>query len=789
MNRSEEIHRIDGRARTIRELLDGARYTIDSYQREYAWEGRQVQELVDDLTGKFLDSYRLGDDRRAVEHYGHYFLGSVVVSHKRSERYIVDGQQRLTTLTLLLIHLHQLSRDRTDVDSVETLIFSKKFGKRSFNIHVAERNACLDKLFLGETFDASDARESVRNISARYQDIQSYFPEELRGEALPYFVDWLKENVHLVEIETYSDEDAYTIFETMNDRGLSLTFPEMLKGYVLAKIKDETEQQRINGLWKARMQELKDLGKEEDSDFFKNWLRGRYAETARMVDKGEENKDYERIGNQFHRWVRDQKVRLGLSGSESFIKFVERDLDFYAHQTLRIRRAAQTFTDGLEAIRFNEDRQFTTQTQVLLSVLSPTDSKTDIDTKLALVANYLDIWLARRAWHFRDTSQSTVRYPMFSLCRRLRDKTPEEVSSILLEDLVSNDQYTFAKNPQLRMHQQNRLHIRHILARLTYWVDRECGVATHFEDLISKGKGRPFEIEHIWPNHPERFRDLYDHPTEFEKGRNRIGGLVLLQRGPNQALGDLPYEAKRDTYVSQGQSLLTRSLHPLAYEKNPAFRQFIDRTGLQFEPYNEFGKDEQDARQELYLRIAEWVWNPTRLNLTGETPPPPEPIAEPDDEADEAHDASKSRRRHLRSIFWQKVIDQSKQRSGLHGHLSPTPYHWIGKREEGLWWNMYVQKHTMWIGLDISTFSKEINHAIFLEIEAHRSDLDAGWQGQLGWTQNLSAKSRGVGVHIQGGWEDEKQYERIASHVVDVFERLYALLRPVALAAKQKVVG
>ena len=49
------------------------------------------------------------------------------------------------------------------------------------------------------------------------------FPEELRDDALPYFIDWLLENVHLVEITAYSDDDAYTIFETMNDRGLSLT--------------------------------------------------------------------------------------------------------------------------------------------------------------------------------------------------------------------------------------------------------------------------------------------------------------------------------------------------------------------------------------------------------------------------------------------------------------------------------------------------------------------------------------------------------------------------------------
>ena len=83
--------------------------------------------------------------------------------------------------------------------------------------------------------------ESVTNILARYADIEELFPDELNGRALPYFVDWLVENVHLVEITAYSDSDAYTIFETMNDRGLSLTPADMLKGYLLANITD-TEQ-------------------------------------------------------------------------------------------------------------------------------------------------------------------------------------------------------------------------------------------------------------------------------------------------------------------------------------------------------------------------------------------------------------------------------------------------------------------------------------------------------------------------------------------------------------------
>ena len=81
---------------------------------------------------------------------------------------------------------------------------------------------------------AQELPESLANIMGRYADIDEYFPDELQGKSLPYFVDWLIENVHLVEITAYSDDDAYSIFETMNDRGKPLSPLDMLKAYLLA---------------------------------------------------------------------------------------------------------------------------------------------------------------------------------------------------------------------------------------------------------------------------------------------------------------------------------------------------------------------------------------------------------------------------------------------------------------------------------------------------------------------------------------------------------------------------
>ena len=227
---------IDGKAKGVRQLLQGVKYSIDYYQREYRWEAKQVRELLDDLSNTFLAEYEDGISRSKVASFPHYFLGSIIISQKDSESFIVDGQQRLTSLTLLLILLRNLQRGRGDAVSIDDLIFSERYGTKTFNLAVDERALCMESLYEGETFDPSDQSESVQNLHGRYQDMEALFPEELREEALPYFVDWLIDNVHLVEITAYSDEDAYTIFETMNDRGLSLSTTDMLKGYLLANM-------------------------------------------------------------------------------------------------------------------------------------------------------------------------------------------------------------------------------------------------------------------------------------------------------------------------------------------------------------------------------------------------------------------------------------------------------------------------------------------------------------------------------------------------------------------------
>ncbi len=279
---SEVDRSIDGVAKTVAGVLANQKYAIDYYQREYKWASKQVGELVADLTTKFLDLHEPEHARKDVAKYPGYYLGSIIMSQKGSEPFIVDGQQRLTSLTLLLTFLRRLQIDRADKVDVDALIYSEKFGEKSFNLDVPDRTDCMKALFEDGTYEPKpDDPESVRTLVARYDEIDNLFPEELRDNALPFFVDWLKDRVQLVQITAYMDDDAYAIFETMNDRGLRLTPADMLKGYLLANIEDGRPRAKANDLWRRRLRQLDEQSEDASSDFLKTWLRSQYSTKIR----------------------------------------------------------------------------------------------------------------------------------------------------------------------------------------------------------------------------------------------------------------------------------------------------------------------------------------------------------------------------------------------------------------------------------------------------------------------------------------------------------------------------
>jgi uncharacterized protein with ParB-like and HNH nuclease domain len=614
------MSRIDADPKTVRQLLDEAKYSIEFYQREYKWQTENIAELLEDLEDKFMLSYSPTHTREDGVTYDHYFLGSIIISQRNAERFIIDGQQRLTSLTLLLIYLNHLYLNHLEkhpkdiIDSLPQLILSTHRGTHSYNLNIDERKAVMDALYAGEQYDANGQPESVRNIVLRYQDIERLFPESLKEDALLFFIDWLLYNVDLVEITAYSDDDAYMIFETMNDRGISLTPTEMLKGYLLSNIQGVKEREAATKLWRHRIELLATPGegKEEDANFFKSWLRARYANTIRSREANALNEDFEKIHNAFNKWVYDKHEELDLRRPEDFRDFVEVLFPRYSDHYLQIRRAARTFTPEFEYIFYNAYCGFSLQSLLILAPVKPTDDMDTVARKMRLVSGYIDIYVARHMWNFRNYDYNRIYYGMFGLARDIRDKSVPELVDFLRKRVVDMKDMDFVPSA-FGLNRVNNWRVRYMLARITRHIEEQCDLQSSFTAYVDRSARRPYEIEHIWADNYNAHRDEFEDRSQFGEYRNRIGGLVLLKRGDNQSYGAKPYEKKVELYDAQ--NLLARSLNEKCYSFNTAFRSYMASSALPFRHYEHFTKEALDERQELYRLICEQIWSPARFDL------------------------------------------------------------------------------------------------------------------------------------------------------------------------------
>jgi uncharacterized protein with ParB-like and HNH nuclease domain len=600
-------NKIEAKNRSIIEVLDNKKYTVDYYQREYSWKKEHIEQLISDLCNAFLINYSDEHERRDVASYNSYYLGPFVLSERGGKRSIIDGQQRLTSMTLLLIYLNHLQ----DNIRLDDMIFSDEFGDKSFNIDVPERIECLEGLYTkGEYSLEGQQNASVINMVKRYHNIEETFPDEIKASnVLPLFVDWLTRLVVLVEIVAYSNENAYTIFETMNDRGLNLTPTEMLKGFLLSKYNNDSKRNIANDLWKKVIINLKGFDKEEDQRFVQSWLRGKYAETMRQRKADATNADFEIIGTRFHNWVRDNQPKLNLTSldEQGFHTFIHEDFKFYANAYERIKKAELNLTDGLEHVYYIAQWGIASSLgyPLMLAPLMKEDGLELANKKINLVAKYIDVFCVRRSINFRNFSSSSISYTIYNLIKEIRNKSYDELVAIFTSKLHEMED-TFEGFDTFKLHGQNKRFVKYLLSRISNYVDELAGEESSFVKYYKPNKGKAYEIEHLWANTYEVFKDTFEQRTDFEEFRNKIGGLVLLPNGTNQSYGDKSYEEKLNHYVKE--NFLVKSLHQLTYENNPNFKKLESLHGLKFKPHPSMNKEDIEERQRLYKDISKQIW-------------------------------------------------------------------------------------------------------------------------------------------------------------------------------------
>ena len=417
-------NKIDGQGMSVAQVFED-RYVIDYFQREYKWEKKHIEQLLYDLDFAFHESYKNGDTIDDIPNYKPYFMGPYIVSRHHTMYSLIDGQQRLTSLTLLLIYIVKHFPDTRD--DLEKLIYKRSFKKESYNLNIEGRERVMDFLFKDVDFDRTNMSVSEINILSRYSDIEDLFPERLRdSDKIILFSYWLLNKVVLVQILSYSDDNAYTIFETMNDRGFNLTSSEMLKSLLLSKIKDAEVRRRCDQKWKENIQRLVSVDKDCEQDFFRAWLRGRYLINVK------DTSDIDAIGIGFHRWVKNNMKLFKLTSDSKIESLITDELSFYISIFLSIR-VSETSSNGLYTSIFVQNPYGVASSlayPLYLSVVNQSDLQKDIQEKITLVSKALDTFVVRRILMHQSVGQSSIRGFMYSLILSVR--------GFAIEDLKDN---------------------------------------------------------------------------------------------------------------------------------------------------------------------------------------------------------------------------------------------------------------------------------------------------------------------------------------------------------------
>lgn len=266
--------------------VSGQQFRIPPYQRPYAWTAEQIDDLWSDL----------------LEHAEHgHFLGSIVTSYEDEDRpLVIDGQQRLTTLMLLLAVLRdectargltkpaQQLDQRLTADNLEEGDAYWKLRTGSANWHVFRDFVLRDSQDPQRLHDPRSLPPEVRarnralldnieRLRAHLRDqLGARTPEQVEAFLVTFGRNILK-NVELVHIAVRDLADAFLLFETLNDRGLQLSAADLLKSHLLGEIartRNEEDVDEAAGQWDAM---LDDLGTGVDVPrFLRHYLLGMF---------------------------------------------------------------------------------------------------------------------------------------------------------------------------------------------------------------------------------------------------------------------------------------------------------------------------------------------------------------------------------------------------------------------------------------------------------------------------------------------------------------------------------
>ena len=546
---------------TVRKLLEPAQtaYKVPQYQRPYAWQVEQWEELLNDV-GNLKTGQEL-------------FLGSVVVipqdKHRAGVNYfeVVDGQQRLATLLIWFSAIRDSEIERGNqlfADHInKTFLFSREF--------VGNEEKLIPKLTLGEPDNGTFLKILMKqNVNQKdlMAECYNYFKKNASESEL---LNILLDNVYVIHINAMNHFNAFRLFETLNDRGLELSAVDLIKNFILMSLTSHNAKDEIINLTIHNWNEMyQKIGNDEPVKFIRRYTMSRYK------GKVAETKLYETIKTKTQDFSIDQIV--------DFVKDINSKASIYK----------KIIDKGFDNLEINKSLSHLSMVEVgpsytlLMKLFSFYEEDKIQKSKIIEVLDMIETFHIR--WGicgqvtaaldqiYSDISSDIGEGNSVDFVGLVRERFTRELKS-------GAEDITFERNFKTRSFRTSELRTKYILWKLS---DPTGETILDINNI---------ETEHIMPQ--TLSKDWYNYlinntnktseeiKVMFEENLNRIGNLTIMKDAWNTRDSNKLFDVKKNDYQNS---------------------EFAATNNLA--SFNEWTFDEIEERSTLFSQkaLAKWPW-------------------------------------------------------------------------------------------------------------------------------------------------------------------------------------
>ena len=529
-------------------------FEIPDYQRAYSWTTENLKQLVDDIN----DSINLNSGRE-FENFEPYFIGSIVLCGKEYKddgwgRYdVIDGQQRLTSLIMLIATIRDMIQNEEYKKVLASLIYQEAnelMGiKENIRVRVrGKEEEFFKKYVLAENgtnlideIDREDLTETKMNMLNALEVFKASFKDEngnILDEKLNNFIKYLLQKVVLVVIKTNSFESAFRLFNVINARGLPLTNADLLKSENLRVIPQE-KRAEFTQIWEN--DEL-DLGK-DNLEMLIGFMRAINLKKKAEVSLYEEfsknifvdNRDY--LGENFINHMHSIKELYSKYIVDADLDIEDKNIVIFYKNLIKLMIEVLPYEEWMAAvIRFVEKYK--------------NDDKAVVEFVKLLEKRVVIDWVNGNS--FADRLNRV--YDIIKAIDETSSLEELRNSEVFISDLERTSAYFKNALNDIDFYSKGRMTVpKYVLIRMD--IELNPGVEVDYY-------GNKIMIEHILPRNAKDSYWVGNFKADQRRNwANKFGNLVLISGAKNTRLNNKPFDEKVEEYLSKkGQFKITEEV-------------------------------------------------------------------------------------------------------------------------------------------------------------------------------------------------------------------------------------